>query len=131
MRKRYLFGTVLTAVLLQTSCASRFVFVAQQSCAEATELKTICTNLEHQAPERLLADSLYNQGAMLIRTGKYENAHKLLTRVIVKYRLILLHHAIALKEQEIALQKRGLSGDLNELSTCRRIIEELSPTEQP
>lgn len=130
MKQWRIFGSTLIAMLL-VSCASKFVHVAQRSCAEATVLKNICTTLEQDTSERLSADSLYNQGATLIRTGLYEKAHGLLKRVIVKYRLILLRQTIAVKEREIDLQKRELDNEFKELSECRKIIDELSPQEKP
>jgi hypothetical protein len=129
-KRRCVFGITLAASLL-ASCAPQFAFIAPQTCSEATALKNICSTLRHDAAERMAADSLYNQGANLIRTGKNEKAHLLLERAIVRYRLILVRHAVTGKEREIDLLKRGLAEDLNELSTCRRILDELAPAEQP
>jgi hypothetical protein len=129
-KKRCVFGITLVAALL-ASCASQFVFIAPQTCAEATALKNICNNLSYDMDERRVTDSLYNQGANLIRTGKSEKAHILLSRVIVRYRLLLERQAVAEKEREIELQRRGLADDLHELSKCQRIITELTPAEQP
>ena len=129
MKKQYIYGSTLAALLL-TSCASSFVHIAQQSCAEATALKNSCTALKRDALERISADSLYNQGANLIRTGYYEKADVLLNRVIVKYRLILLRNTIAVKERELNQQKRDLAEEQKELSECMKIIDELSSAQQ-
>ena len=129
MKKRSLFALTL-AVSLFNSCTPKFVHVAQQSCVEATALKNICTTLKENARERVTADSLYNQGATFIRTGYYEKAYLLLNRVIVKYRLILLKHAIAGKEREIDFMKRELAKEHKELSECRKIIDKLTPAER-
>jgi hypothetical protein len=51
--------------------------------------------------------------------------------VIIRYRLILERQAIAGKEREIELQKRGLAQDLHELATCQRKIDELTATVKP
>ncbi|MBN1756843.1 MAG: hypothetical protein JW863_00910 [Chitinispirillaceae bacterium] len=129
--KQWRVSGIPLAVMVLASCAPKFVHIAQQSCTEATALKNICTTLKQDARERLSADSLYNQGATLIRTGYYEKAHGLLSRVIVKYRLILLRHTMAVKEREIDRQKRELDNENKELSECRKIIDELSPPEKP
>ena len=131
MKKRWcVFGITLAASLL-ASCAPQFAFIAPQTCAEATALKNICASLQYDTTERLSVDSLYNQGAALIRTGKSEKAHVLQSRAIVRYRLILARHVIAGKEREIELLKQGLANDLNELSTCQQTLEVLTPAEKP
>lgn len=131
MKKKLYAFCITLAVSLLSSCAPQFVFIAPQDCAEATALKNICSNLQNDTQERMVADSIYNQGAALIRTGKNEKAHVLLNRAIVRYRLVLVRNTIAGKEREIALQKRGLSEDLDELSACRRILDGLTPVEKP
>ena len=130
MKKWSVFGNTLVAMVL-VSCAPKFVHIAQQSCAEATALKNVCATLKQDRRERSSADSLYNQGATLIRTGHYEKAYGLLSRVIVNYRLILLRYTIAVKEREIDSQKRQLDNEQKELSDCRKIMSELSPPEKP
>lgn len=131
MKKIWCVSVITLTASLITSCAPQFTFIAPQTCAEATALKDICNNLQRDARERMSVDSLYNQGAALIRTGKPEKAHVLLSRAIVRYRLILVRQVIAGKEREIELLKQGLAQDLNELSACERILEELTPAEKP
>lgn len=128
--KRYIFFIALLLSLL-ASCASQFTFIAPQSCAEASALKNICRNPQYDGTDRNVADSLYNQGAVLIRTGNYEKAYTLLNQSIVRYELIIIRQANRRKEQDIDFQKRELAKDLDELSQCQKIINELSPAEQP
>jgi hypothetical protein len=123
-------GIALAAQLL-ASCASQFALIAPQTCAEATALKNICATIPCDASERTSADSLYNQGAVLIRTGGNEQAYLLLSSAIIRYRLILERQAIVNKERTIETLKRGLAEDMQELSACQRSINELSRTKQP
>lgn len=131
MKKKWCFVCITLTASLMTSCASQFPFIAPQVCAEATALKNVCSNLRVDATEQMVTDSLYNQGANLIRTGRNEKAHELLSRAIIRYRLILLRYTIAGKESEIERLKHELANDMDELSTCQRIIDELTTVEQP
>ncbi len=117
-------------VIMLTSCGAPFRFAAPAKCTEATELKNVCAAVESGGTELKEADSLYNQGTVLIRKGKDEKAYWLLDRAIVRYRLVLAKSAIGRKEKEIALQKQALSKTREDISAYKQVLLELENMER-
>ena len=129
-RQTGLLLTLLLLLLLLASCAAQFPFLASATLSEATELKVLCGRQKMEASEIRIADSLYQQGSILVKKGKNEPAYSLLDRAIAYYRIALTKSAIAKKEKEIAKQEQALAKTREDVSAYQQVLQELKTMEQ-
>jgi hypothetical protein len=106
-------------------CGSQQPLLNTAAQSEANVLKNICMENALQADEVLLADSLYASGILQMKNGRREPGLRDLDMAALYYKLAIIKHDLALKDDEMKKLEKSLKEAQDKLVSYKKIILEL------